>query len=74
MSSQTERRPYTGTAKKLLAAVDIGTTFTAVSFSILQPGEAPQFYEVRHSLISSREYIEGKGADSAMAKASKSTS
>jgi hypothetical protein len=41
-----ERSAYTGTTKKLLVAVDIGTTFTAVSFSILQPREVPQFNEV----------------------------
>jgi hypothetical protein len=43
----TERGPYTGTTKKLLVAVDIGTTFTAVSFSILEPGEKPQLVDVR---------------------------
>jgi hypothetical protein len=46
MSSQPERSPYKGTAKKLLVAIDIGTTFSALSFSILQPKEVPQFNEV----------------------------
>jgi hypothetical protein len=43
----TERDPFSGATKKLLVAVDIGTTFTAVSFSILIPGEVPQFNQVR---------------------------
>jgi hypothetical protein len=42
-----ERAPFSGATKKLLVAVDIGTTFTAVSFSILVPGEVPQFNQVR---------------------------
>jgi hypothetical protein len=41
-----ERGPYTGTTRKLLVAVDIGTTFTVVSFSILEPGEKPQISDV----------------------------
>jgi hypothetical protein len=45
----TERGPYTGTTKKLLVAVDIGTTFTAVSFSILEPGEKPQLFDVSNA-------------------------
>jgi hypothetical protein len=45
--SESKRGPYAGDTKKLLVAVDIGTTFTAVSFSILEPGEPPQFHEVR---------------------------
>jgi hypothetical protein len=45
--SESKRGPYAGDTKKLLVAVDIGTTFTAVSFSILEPGEPPKFHEVR---------------------------
>jgi hypothetical protein len=41
------RGAYSGPVKKLLASVDIGTTFTAVSFSILEPGDVPDFHEVR---------------------------
>jgi hypothetical protein len=40
------RGPYTGQTKKLLVSVDIGTTFTAVSFSLLQPGDVPDFIDV----------------------------
>jgi hypothetical protein len=50
-----ERSAYTGTTKKLLVAVDIGTTFTAVSFSILQPREVPQFNEVRRVTLLDRQ-------------------
>jgi hypothetical protein len=50
-----ERSAYTGTTKKLLVAVDIGTTFTAVSFSILQPREVPQFNEESRSIFVDKE-------------------
>jgi hypothetical protein len=40
------RGPYTGQTKKLLVSVDIGTTFTAVSFSLLMPGDIPIFTDV----------------------------
>jgi hypothetical protein len=46
-TSVVERSPYNGATKQLLVSIDIGTTFTAVSFSILHPGEIPQFNEVR---------------------------
>jgi molecular chaperone DnaK (HSP70) len=47
MSSSNKKR-YTGEDRKLVVAIDIGTTFSAVSLSILQPGEVPQFEQVRH--------------------------
>jgi hypothetical protein len=53
--TQSERKPYDGPAKKLIVSVDVGTTFTAVSFSILQPGDVPQFNEAS-SRVLLREY------------------
>lgn len=38
--------PYAGKAKKLVISIDVGTTFTATSFCILQPGNIPKFEEV----------------------------
>ncbi|KAI5897240.1 uncharacterized protein SCHCODRAFT_01111076 [Schizophyllum commune H4-8] len=42
----TARRPYGGTVRKLLMAIDIGTTFSGVSYSILDPGQVPQVFGV----------------------------
>jgi hypothetical protein len=42
-----KRGPYVGDAKRLAAAIDIGTTFTAVSFCLLSPGEEQQFNQAR---------------------------
>ncbi|KAF8132021.1 hypothetical protein EV363DRAFT_1583618 [Boletus edulis] len=36
-----ERQPYQGPARKLVLAFDIGTTYSGVSYSILDPGEPP---------------------------------
>jgi hypothetical protein len=44
------RGAWTGTAKTLLLSVDVGTTFTAASFTILEPDKVPIFYEVRKLL------------------------
>jgi hypothetical protein len=45
------RGPYTGQTKKLLVSVDIGTTFTAVSFSLLLPGDVPIFTDVSARIL-----------------------
>ncbi|KIJ17542.1 hypothetical protein PAXINDRAFT_9487 [Paxillus involutus ATCC 200175] len=36
-----ERQPYQGPALKLVLAFDVGTTYSGVSYSILDPGEPP---------------------------------
>ncbi|KAF9817075.1 hypothetical protein IEO21_03657 [Rhodonia placenta] len=36
------RKPYPGAHRKLVLAFDIGTTFSGVSYSILDPGEIPR--------------------------------
>ena len=41
------RQPYKGISRRLVVSIDIGTTFTAASFCILQPGTPPKFEEVR---------------------------
>jgi molecular chaperone DnaK (HSP70) len=53
MSSKTPlRRLYEGETSKLVVSIDIGTTFSAASFCILQPGEVPEFVEVGGSVHS----------------------
>ncbi|KAG9309474.1 hypothetical protein JVU11DRAFT_10444 [Chiua virens] len=37
-----ERKPYSGLTRQLVLAFDIGTTYSAISYCILQPGEVPQ--------------------------------
>ncbi|KAG5651585.1 hypothetical protein H0H81_008139 [Sphagnurus paluster] len=38
----TTRAPYDGTYRKLVLAFDVGTTYSGISYSILNPGEVPQ--------------------------------
>lgn len=35
------RLPYHGTERKLVLAMDIGTTFSGISYAILDPGDVP---------------------------------
>ncbi|KAI0342873.1 hypothetical protein BDW22DRAFT_1407386 [Trametopsis cervina] len=40
------RKPYTGQTRSLVLALDIGTTFSGVSYAILEPGEVPKIHGV----------------------------
>ncbi|TFK20846.1 hypothetical protein FA15DRAFT_624859 [Coprinopsis marcescibilis] len=40
------KKPYSGPTRKLLLAFDIGTTFSGVSYCILNPGELPEIRTV----------------------------
>ncbi|KIJ11257.1 hypothetical protein PAXINDRAFT_15797 [Paxillus involutus ATCC 200175] len=40
------RQPYSGSSRKLVLAFDVGTTFSGVSYCILDPGEIPQIHGV----------------------------
>ncbi|KAJ7912524.1 hypothetical protein B0H13DRAFT_2232477 [Mycena leptocephala] len=40
------RAPYSGLTRKLIVSIDVGTTFTATSFCLLQPGNVPKFEEI----------------------------
>ena len=42
----TARKPYNGHKKALAIALDVGTTFSGVSYAVLDPGEIPKIYEV----------------------------
>ncbi|KAG6857419.1 hypothetical protein H0H87_004781 [Tephrocybe sp. NHM501043] len=47
MKSATEnRKPYSGLTRSLVIAVDVGTTFSGVSYAILEPGEIPKIHGV----------------------------
>ncbi|KIL57122.1 hypothetical protein M378DRAFT_420144 [Amanita muscaria Koide BX008] len=40
------RKPYGGPVRSLVIAVDVGTTFSGVSYAILEPGEIPKIHGV----------------------------
>ncbi|KAG1804031.1 uncharacterized protein BJ212DRAFT_1571075 [Suillus subaureus] len=40
------RRPYRGSVRKLVLAFDVGTTYSAISYCILDPGEVPRIEPV----------------------------
>ncbi|KAK6974608.1 hypothetical protein R3P38DRAFT_3335708 [Favolaschia claudopus] len=46
MAADNRRPPYAGPARKLIVSIDVGTTFTATSFCLLQPGNVPKFEEI----------------------------
>ncbi|KIL60590.1 hypothetical protein M378DRAFT_914269 [Amanita muscaria Koide BX008] len=41
-----ERQPYSGKERKLVIAIDVGTTFSGVSYTLLDPGLVPQIQPV----------------------------
>ena len=45
------RKPYGGTARSLVIALDIGTTFSGVSYAVLEPGEVPKIHGVTRWVI-----------------------
>ncbi|KJA23735.1 hypothetical protein HYPSUDRAFT_1079859 [Hypholoma sublateritium FD-334 SS-4] len=38
------RKPYGGLSRSLVIAIDVGTTFSGVSYAILEPGEIPKIH------------------------------
>ncbi|KAH6910170.1 hypothetical protein BKA70DRAFT_1147167 [Coprinopsis sp. MPI-PUGE-AT-0042] len=40
------RKPYAGTTRKLLLAFDVGTTFSGISYSIMDPGQVSEIRPV----------------------------
>ncbi len=48
----TARKPYNGSRRKLVIAFDIGTTYSGVSFSILDPGIPPVIQGVHKYVLS----------------------
>lgn len=41
-----QRKPYTGIRPKLVVAFDVGTTFSGVSYALLEPGRPPEIQGV----------------------------
>ncbi|RXW25679.1 hypothetical protein EST38_g186 [Candolleomyces aberdarensis] len=42
----TQSTPYAGTRRKLVLAFDVGTTYSGISYSILDPGQVPEIKSV----------------------------
>jgi len=40
------RKPYSGNKRSLVLAFDVGTTFSGVSYAILEPNEIPKIHGV----------------------------
>ncbi|ESK94661.1 hypothetical protein Moror_14297 [Moniliophthora roreri MCA 2997] len=46
MKTSDIRKPYAGATRSLVVALDVGTTFSGVSYAILEPGEIPKIHGV----------------------------
>lgn len=44
------RKPYHGRLRGLVVAFDVGTTYSGVSYAILDPGEVPKIQGVTRSV------------------------
>jgi hypothetical protein len=49
MAFDSTRQPYSGATRSLVLAFDVGTTFSGVSYAILEPGEVPKIHGVTRS-------------------------
>jgi len=47
----TPRARYSGSSRKLVVAVDIGTTFSGAAYAFLDPGQFPQIRSVTRSVL-----------------------
>ena len=47
----TARARYSGSSQKLVAALDIGTTFSGAAYAFLDPGEIPQIRSVTRQVV-----------------------
>jgi len=45
------RQPYRGLSRKLVLAFDVGTTYSGISYCILDPGEIPKIAPVTRSVF-----------------------
>ena len=44
---------YSGPSRKLVIALDIGTTFSGAAYALLDPGEVPQIQSVTRRVFTS---------------------
>ena len=49
---QVARTNYTGLSRKLVIALDIGTTYSGAAYALLDPGEPPQIQFVTRQVFS----------------------
>ncbi|KAM6499518.1 hypothetical protein JOM56_005026 [Amanita muscaria] len=49
-----QRQPYSGTERTLVIAIDVGTTFSGVSYALLNPGVVPQLLNPTHDSVQPR--------------------
>ena len=47
------RKPYSGNTRSLVLAFDVGTTFSGVSYAILEPNEIPKIHCITRCVLSS---------------------
>ena len=47
----TARARYSGSSRKLVVALDIGTTFSGAAYALLDPGEIPQIRSVTRQVF-----------------------
>ena len=45
-SSPLQLQPYKGKSTSIVFGIDVGTTFSGVSYAILEPGEVPKIHGV----------------------------
>ncbi|SRR6266702_852683 len=45
------RKPYSGNTRSLVLAFDVGTTFSGVSYAILEPNEIPKIHGVTRCIL-----------------------
>ena len=49
-TADSTRKPHRGSTRCLVIAIDVGTTFSGVSYAILEPGEVPKIHGVTRSV------------------------
>jgi len=47
----TARPRYSGLSRKLIVAIDIGTTFSGAAYALLDPGKVPQIRSVTRQVL-----------------------
>jgi len=47
------RAPYSGPSRKLVVALDIGTTFSGAAYALLEPGQVPETQFVTRRVVPS---------------------
>jgi molecular chaperone DnaK (HSP70) len=51
------RQPYSGTHRRLVLGIDLGTTYSGVSYSILDPGQVPEIKGVNRSVTHTSPHV-----------------